>query len=295
MSFSCAASLLACAVFATAGCAGPSKAARTSQRSALAEPVRFTLPTVGQGFAPAGWTLAEEQPDLIVHFHGAPSVVEREFTAAGVRAILVIINYNGLSRKYAVPFEDPKLFRRVMDESLAAAREKNLVATDASWRRVCVSSFSAGFGAVRELLAVPEYFDRIDSLLLADTLYAGYDGPPAEHRVNIEHLKEFRRYAQAAADGHKAMLMTHSYLEPGLYAGTHETAADLIAFVHAEPQPTDDVVPDKMTLVSKTARGRFIVWGFAGKTGEEHMEHLRNLRFGLVRLPLDSLRPKPAG
>jgi pimeloyl-ACP methyl ester carboxylesterase len=50
------------------------------------------------------------------------------------------------------------------------------------------ASFSAGFGGIRELLAVPEHFARIDGLILADSLYARV----AERPDGIAHAQTSR-------------------------------------------------------------------------------------------------------
>lgn len=254
--------------------------------------VRFKLKTVGDAFVPAYLERGLRQVDLLVHFHGAPSVVEREFAAAGLRGVLVCINYGGLSGTYAKPFADTKLFGAVLDETMASLKERKLVAADAAWRHVCVSSFSAGFGAVRAVLKVPAYFDRIDALYLADTLYAGYLGDPSAHKVNPGDVKDFCRFAADAAAGRKTLIVTHTYLEPGTYAGTHETAENLIAAAGATRRAVDEPGAAGMRIISRADRGRFHLWGCEGKTGQDHMAHLRNMRFWLPNLPLDRAAPQ---
>ncbi|MBU0617888.1 MAG: hypothetical protein KKI02_09240 [Planctomycetes bacterium] len=265
-------------VAATVGCAGHRSATSTRIPQAPAEDLRFKLATVGDVFVPGCLPRGAESVDVVVHFHGAPQVVEREFTAAGLRAVLVTVNYRGLSSAYEKPFSDPKLFRTVLDETLAELKARELVSQDANWRHVCVSSFSAGFGAVRALLRVSEHFNRIDTLYLADTLYAGYVEDGGRRKVNPENMRDFRRFAAEAAAGRKTMIITHSYLEPGHYAGTHETADDLIAFVDAERRIVDEPGPASMRIISRVDQGNFHVYGCAGTTGEDHMEHLRNMR-----------------
>ena len=266
-------------VAAIAGCTGQRSATSTRSPQAPAKDLRFKLATIGDVFVLGCLPRAAETVDLVVHFHGAPQVVEREFTAAGLRAVLVTVNYRGLSSVYEKPFSDPKLFRTLLDETLVELKARELVSQGANWQHVCVSAFSAGFGAVRAVLRVSEHFDRIDTLYLADTLYAGYVQQGDQRKVNPENMRGFRRFAAEAAAGRKTMIVTHSYLEPGSYAGTHETADDLIAFVGAKRRPVDKPGPASMRIVSRVDRGNFHVYGCAGTTGEDHMEHLRNMRF----------------
>lgn len=252
---------------------------------------RLKLTTVGEVFFPAYLAPGLHQVDVVVHFHGAPSVVERELAAAALRAVLVTVNYGGLSGKYEKPFSDPKLFGALLDETTKALKARDLVAPTAVWRRVCVSSFSAGFGAVRAILKVPAYFDQIDGLYLADTLYAGYIGDAAEREVDPDDVKDFCRFAAdaAAAAGRKTLIVTHTYLEPGKYAGTHETAENLIAAAGTTRRPVNEPGPAGMHIISRADRNRFHVWGCEGKTGEHHMAHLRNLRYWYPNLPLDRM------
>ncbi len=263
-------------------CASSPSAAPTTvadTRPTASAETRFALPTVGEVFVPDYLARGAADVDLVVHFHGAPAVVEREFAAAGLQAVLVTVNYRGLSSAYERPFSDEQLFSALLDEALTELGVRKLTTSDAKWRRVCVSSFSAGFGAVRALLKVPEYFGRIDALYLADTLYAGYVEREGQRKPSPENLKDFRRFAAEAAAGRKTMIITHSYLEPGGYAGTHETGDDLIAFVGAQRRAVDEAGPASMRIISRAEKGNFHVFGCAGTTGEGHMAHLRNMRF----------------
>jgi hypothetical protein len=278
----------------------PATTRRTATRAARPAPVavaigvttapkgtRLKLASVGEVFFPAYLKRGLEQVDVVVHFHGPPSVVERELAGARLDAVLVTVNYGGLSGKYEKPFSDPKLFGTLLDESMAGLKQRGLVAPTATWRGVCVSSFSAGFGAVRAILKVPAYFDRIDAMYLADTLYAGYVGEGPERKVDPDDVKDFCRFAAEAAAGRKTLIVTHSYLEPGPYAGTQETADNLIAAAGASRRAVSEAGPATMRIDSRADRGRFHVWGCEGKTGEDHMGHLRNMRFWYPNLPLE--------
>jgi hypothetical protein len=140
-----------------------------------------------------------------------------------------------------------------------------------------VSSFSAGYGGVRELLKSPANFRRIDALILSDTIYAGYQ-PGSLRDVQVEHMADFLRFARAAAAGEKHMLLTHCRLQPNGYAGTHETADYLIARLHGERETPKAPWPvEGMTLESQFKRKQLSIFSFAGSTGEDHMKHLRNI------------------
>lgn len=232
-------------------------------------------------------------PNLVVHFHGDEATVEREFAAAQTPAVLVVVNFKGLSARYEQPFSEPDRFEALLDETLLELKTRGAAPLSARWRTICVSSFSAGFGAVRAILKQPQNYRRIEALYLADTLYAGY-ADAAAGKPQAAHLRDFRRFAREAARGAKWMFITHSYLQPPDYAGTHETAADLLAHVDLAPLASsqelggdDEGGLAPLLVVARAERGRFTVLGCGGADGAAHMAHLRNLRVGFSRLPLE--------
>jgi hypothetical protein len=80
------------------------------------------------------------------------------------------------------------------------------------------------------------------------------------------------------------MVITHSYLQPDGYAGTHETADDLISFIGIHRRVVDEAGLNGMRIISRAGRGNFHVFGFAGTTGKDHKTHLQNMRFGFRML-----------
>lgn len=225
---------------------------------------------------PEGYRPARGVVDLVVHLHGAESAVERALGESGWPVAAVVVNRKGLSSAYARPFADPKLFTALLDRALAAIRAEGL-ADEPRLGRVAVSSFSAGFGGVRALLAVPEHFRRIDALILADSLYCGYAGSAADRRLDPEKMAGFRRFAAEAAAGGKTLVLSHSAQVPEGYASTTETADDLIRRVGAPTEARDDDWGEGWRLKRRCRRGRFLALGFAGDGPEDHVRHLRRL------------------
>jgi hypothetical protein len=64
---------------------------------------------------------------------------------------------------------------------------------------------------------------------------------------------------------------------PEGYASTTETADFLIRAVGGEPESTQVVWADGWTQTRRFARGRFLVFGFAGGEGTDHLRHLREI------------------
>lgn len=251
---------------------------------------RLDLPSDARLFVPARWEPRDGEVDVVLHLHGTPTVTEPALTAWSRDAVLVSFNRKGLSAAYSGPFSDPSLFPKLLDETSKAVAE---LRPGGPYRigKVIVSSFSAGFGGVRELLKQPSAFDRIDAIVLADSLYCGYEGDPAAKRVSAELMSGFRRFAREAVEGRKSMLVTHSAQVPPGYGSTTETADDLLTIVGvaAEPDATD--WGDGWMQTRRAARGRFAVLGFAGEGPEDHMRHLRRIGDLWKRLPSPSPAP----
>jgi hypothetical protein len=222
--------------------------------------------------------------ELVVHLHGVAEAVARARDEAGWNVPIVVFNARGLSSAYAQPFaDDVARFGRLIDQARDA-----LARAQPTWPRlastgpnVLVSSFSAGFGGVRALLAQPDSEARIGALVLADSLYCGYDRDDRSRGVDAAKMAGFRAFAREAASGRKIMLVSHSAQVPEGYASTTETADDLIGFVGGKPAEAEALDVDEgqgWRLKRRYGQqGRFTVLGFAGEGAEDHMRHLRQM------------------
>lgn len=228
---------------------------------------------------------------LVVHFHGARWLVERHVASAGLEAALVTFQLGSGSGVYGKAFADPAGFGAVLEEARAAAARS--LGRPVTWDPVVITSFSAGYGAVRAILRVPDHFARVAAVILADSLHAGYAGDPGAPRnqdlpVAAQDLDAFLRLAAEAAAGRKALLVTHSEVYPGTYASTTETADALLRAAGAARRARLAEGPLGMQQVSDSGRGRLRVLGFAGNSAPDHMDHLYALGDWLRRL--DTLR-----
>lgn len=215
--------------------------------------------------------------DLLIHFHGAFDTIRGAMERSGLEATVVVVNQPGLSAAYTAPFrDDPALFA-----TLLAAPARRPDAADGGpaprWRRVTLSCFSAGYGAVREILRDNTACDRIDAIVAADSIYAGLDEGPAAaggRHVDPRDMAGFRRFAAAAAAGEKVFVVTHS-AQPTPYASTTETADFLLASLGLEREAVTAREGEEFPQVSRAGRGGFEVLGFAGESAPAHLFHLR--------------------
>lgn len=247
-------------------------------RAADAAPtIRFEQHRIGKAVVslPPQWKGRGAEIPVWIHLHGAPAVLESSFAGIGGPGVLVNITLPGLSKIYADHFAETATFPELLRELEALLRR---TAPEQSWTlgRVTLSSFSAGFGGVRQLLRQPAAFDRIEAVVMADSIYCGYAGDSALRQVDAELMSGFLRFAELAAAGKKRLVISHSRQVPEGYASTTETADYLIARLGSERSRAEaGEWPGGLKLLTRFSRSKFEVLGFEGDAPEDHMRHLR--------------------
>lgn len=229
----------------------------------LSKPVTVYMPPAANGV---------QELDLLIHFHGAPFVAMQAVHNLEKPMALAVVQQGSGSSVYAAPFVDVAVYPRL----LKAIQDK--LGVDRVGK-VYFSSFSAGYGAVRELLKAHEA--KIDGILLLDGLHTDYvpDATPLAQggQLNAEKMKDFLVFAQKAVWGEKKMLITHSEIFPGTYASTTETADWLINELGLQRNPILEWGPMGMQQVSETQKGNFEVRAFVGNTAPDHVDHLHGI------------------
>ena len=232
-------------------------------------PGRHEKLTAGTLFIPEA-IARRKHARLFVHFHGGPLVPE--LAAATLKMAVISVQTGSGSGVYAKQFQSPALFGDMLRE----AAEKSGLTFDS----VTLSAWSAGHGAIREILAVPEYYARVGQVLLIDGLHTGYAGGkpgPLEPKLEPDHLEIFLKFAKDAVAGRKTMLITHSEIFPGTFASTTETADWLLDHLGLKAQPRLRPGPMGTQQLSETQQGRLRVLGFAGNTAPDHVDQLHAL------------------
>lgn len=207
---------------------------------------------------------------LFVHFHGAGWLPEAAAARSGWAVISVQAGVG--SAAYARPFSD----RAVFGDMLAEASQK----AGASFSPIALTAWSAGYGAVREILKIPDYYDRVQEVLLIDGLHTDYVGGkpgPLESELNPDPLNIFLKFAQDAVAGRKRFVIAHTEIFPGTYASTTETADWLLMKLGLQRRAVLRWGPMRTQQLSEVRAGKFLVMGFAGNSAPDHVDQFHSL------------------
>lgn len=215
--------------------------------------------------------------NLLIHFHGSEVIVAHAIQQnegwAGVS-----VNLGHGSSAYAGPLTRAGTF-----DSLLVSAKNHL---DKPIRKLYLSGFSAGYGAIRSILKTVNY-DKIDGVLLLDGLHASYIPPKTPiskgGKINSEDLTAFQRLAEDAKSGSKEFIFTHSSIFPGTFVSTTECAEFLLEATGVRREPVLKEGPLGMQQVGESVAGEFKILAFAGNTAPDHVDHLHGL-FHFIKL-----------
>lgn len=209
---------------------------------------------------------------LVIHFHGAPWLAEQSIRRARKHAAILAVQLGAGSRVYAESFRDPAAFQQILG------------ALGRPVKSIYLSGFSAGYGAIREILRQPENTARLSGVLLLDGLHAGYEEPQDQRHPLPEDLAAFVPFGERAAQRRARLLIFHSEIFPGAYASTTESTDWLLAQWRLKRKAVLKWGPLGMQILSDTRQGRLRVLGFAGNSGPDHVDHLHALSWALKQL-----------
>jgi len=221
---------------------------------------------------------------LLIHFHGAPWLVERHVAEHLPRAALITVQLGTGSSVYRRPFEQLETFRKLLAEASDELHLKH------GWSSITLSGFSAGYGAVREILRSPEYFALVNNVLLLDGMHTSYipEGKTLADGGAIDPagLDSFLSFAKAAVTGQKNFVVLHSEIFPGTYASTTECADYLMSQMSLQPRAQLREGPIGMQQLSAVDVKGFHVRGYAGNSAPDHVDFLHAMPawFGLLRI-----------
>ncbi|MEI9936327.1 MAG: hypothetical protein WDO69_03800 [Pseudomonadota bacterium] len=239
--------------------------------AALDTPKRSVAPGSRVISLPAGCRSVSKPYDLLVHFHGAPAVMEAAFEHSGIDGALVVYNLGLGSGAYEDPYSIPGSYDHMLESVRLAVRE--LCPSAAQPKRVALSGWSAGYGAILHIIDRAKDAARVDAVLLADGMHVGFE-PVGFRKVNALSMAPFTLFADEAIAGKKLFAITHSTIQTP-YASTTETAEFLL---DTEGLPVDrhEVQGPRpgMIRTSRADREGFHMLGFSGEDKSAHCDHL---------------------
>jgi len=222
-------------------------------------------------FVPRGFVApADGAVPLCVHFQGGAKAAQENFARSGQRGVLIASTLSGRSGAFSAPYRETSAFGALLQDGERALSQK--LGRDVKFGDVSISFFSAGYGAVRELLKDPQWFARIGTLVSADSMYASVVAPSVR-APRIEDCEGFVRFAQAAARGEKTFVVAYGMYQTD-YASTSETAALLCASVAAKMEPRDAWTKRGLPIAREAHVGSFHCYEFAEATAGIHVDLL---------------------
>jgi len=258
----------------------PSMVKRTIAKPATPPPGR-QVDLYGDGkytlYIPPNWS-ATSQVTLTIHFHGAAWFAIDEHRNRGLKEPLLAIYAGEGSTVYRKAFEDPDSWPRILSHVLAELNAP----PDAAVQRVDMTSFSAGYGAVRELLRQEEPPKIIRRILLADSMYASFTSD-TDHTPLESQITPYVEFAKSAMLGNKGFVITCSLVPTEGYADTASCAKALVEAVGGSfrrppfsPDMLNQLYPD-YPLLTVFDKGEFHVWRYRGSDAMAHMTHPRHI------------------
>ena len=239
---------------------------RLAQQTAPGKREKLEL---GELFLPAGWK-AGKRAELVFFFHGGTWLPE--VAAARNRLAAVSIQGGAGSGAYARLFEDSRRFAKLLEEAEGKA--------GVHFTRVVLGGWSAGCGAIRQILQTPSSYERVDGALLIDGIHTGYgegNPGPLESKIDTANLQIWLQLARDAIAGKKQMVVTHSEIFPGTFASTTETADYLASQLGLPVHAVLRWGPMGLQQLSEARRGKFLLMGYAGNSAPDHVDQLHAL------------------
>ena len=208
---------------------------------------------------------------LLFFFHGGDWLPE--VAVAHQRKMAVVSVQAGAgSSTYANLFADPMRFPKLIAEAESKSGLK--------FGEVDLAGWSAGCGALREILKDPPSYKCVSRVLCIDGVHTGYvNGTPGptESQIQTDNLQIWLQIGRDAIVGKKRLIITHSEIFPGTFASTTETADYLLREWGLKPHPVVKWGPIKTQILSEVKRGRLLVIGFAGNSAPDHVDELHSL------------------
>jgi hypothetical protein len=207
---------------------------------------------------------------ILFFFHGGTWLPE--VAGAKHKVAVVTVQAGTGSSTYARLFEDPQRWPKLLAEAEANA--------GGPFARVLLGGWSAGCGAVRQILRSPDAYARAGAVICIDGIHTDYvEGKPGplESKIGLENLNVWEQLGRDAIAGRKRVLITHSEIFPGTFASTTETADYLVKELGVPRRPVLKWGPMGLQQLSTARAGQFLLMSFAGNSAPDHVDQLHAL------------------
>jgi LysM repeat protein len=178
------------------------------------------------------------------------------------------------SGPYDRAFASPNVFKKLL-RSVEQEMARRNGRRRAHIRKLALSSWSAGYGAIAQILR-QKAGRKVDALILLDSVYAGYAG--ASKRLKPATLVPFVRFARLAARGQKFMFHSHSSIQPPGYASTREVSHYIVKKVGGRIRPSRRADRYGLQLFERYDKRHYHVRGYRGEDKPDHCAHLGLMR-----------------
>lgn len=225
--------------------------------------------------------IAGERYDLLLHMHGGEAV-RRVVAPADLDLVIATVDEGVGSQVYADAFYGPEPLEEVL-EAVGRKMEPKVL------RHLILSSWSAGYGGIREI--IKQHPTAASAVILLDSVHAGYE--PDGETLREGGLEVFVSLAERAVAQDLTVVLTHSDIRPPTFASTTEIADYLLAKVDGRRAYAGLIDTFGVDHKTEFARGNFIVRGYTGTNKGAHCAHLRMLRSILEKDVLPRLPSTP--
>lgn len=223
-------------------------------------------------YIPSAWSPQEDQ-GLWVHFHTTTWHMIQEHVRRGVARPLLVFNNGQGSSRYRAPFEDRERFGwwlTLVSEELGV---------EVKWLEM--TSFSAGYGGIREIVQVPSYLSMIRRVVLFDSMYAGFETEGSREPTRAQ-IDVWLPLARLAAEGEKTFVFTYSRVHPETFAASYECAWALADRLNGTATPVEPgtlaaTLDTEHPLIERYDSGNLHLWGYAGDDAPAHLTHVRHI------------------
>ncbi|CAN5436596.1 hypothetical protein BH09SUM1_BH09SUM1_17900 [soil metagenome] len=247
--------------------------------------ISMDLSTTYTLFLPPGYKPPKNgEVELTLHFHAAEWFARSEHMRRGLDGPLVTCYAGEGSTIYKKQFDDPANFKILLDRVVKELWKRG-AQQDTHITKVDITSFSAGYGAVREIVKVPENLALIRRVILADSLYGSLDEKALadqKREVLQEHVDVWLPLAREAMAGNKTFLITCSSIETGSYAASFEVAKAIEKALNLDevtiaPGSTPAASDPAYAIKTRADKGSLHIWLYDGKDPGAHMTHPRHM------------------